>query len=186
MHNPDIEWYTASSLDEYKSLTKEFLRGQLKSTLWHYGPLEDESKTLVSDLQFINTLGLIPTNSQPGVFWNPLHRLQQRAYIEGFTTLEKADRIAQKAQKYSLTVHTKQNSNLATDIYRTPITRSRPGRTYSYGPKDSVQSTLYGLQKKSFMSESWAVLESAVTVSIMDLNWGSNRMWKHVIEILKD
>ncbi len=76
-----IETYKfAESIEDIKRMNIAFLRGEMKATSYHLGPLNSESIPLVDKLIQLNELDYITTNSQPGGLFGCYY---QRSYVSG-------------------------------------------------------------------------------------------------------
>lgn len=76
------KFINAKSIEEIKELNTLFVKGEIAGTCYHLGKLNRESNLILHQLIKINDLGLITTNSQPGIpedVWN--NNYEQRAFL---------------------------------------------------------------------------------------------------------
>lgn len=63
---PDNEaWYEASTYREVLNLNKAFIRGERKTTVYHYGPLNEETTPLISNILRLHEYGFLTHGGQP-------------------------------------------------------------------------------------------------------------------------
>ena len=101
-------FHAAQTFADLLYLTNLYLSGQIASSLSCLSPTYLETNLILDDLLFLNSRGIVTVSSQPGEVeennrgemrgkGDANHR-RQRAYIEGFCTLEVAQSIAENAK----------------------------------------------------------------------------------------
>lgn len=79
--------HIAKTYNDLLSTNRQFLKGLIRATPWHYGPIDDETYPLIKILVKINK-HILTTCSQP-------HTENQRAYIEAIVPNELIDKLLQ-------------------------------------------------------------------------------------------
>ena len=181
---PNI-WFTAKSLSEYQGLIEEFLDRKRYATLWHAGPIENETDELVPVLKHINSLGLIPINSQPGViqFWG-----KQRPYLEAITDELTAKLVLEGLQDHpNVKVFIQQNREKLPKHIKSswPVTSSHEIKWKTYAPTEAVHSCMEYMWSPRYSKTTWNMLNDAYTVFIYDTRWNNKTMWKNIIDALE-
>lgn len=77
----DSYWGNIQTFEELQQAMIMFLSGQLPSNPWHETNVDPETVPLLENLHYLNGLGFITTESQPGTC---SLSDRQRAYIQGF------------------------------------------------------------------------------------------------------
>ncbi len=77
------QWYNAKSFSKILKLNMEFIKGNLSSTPYHYGPIYDMN---VTDLLYLHKNGILTTNGQSNeCYYTQKHSMEQKSYLNGFT-----------------------------------------------------------------------------------------------------
>jgi len=176
---PHPAWYRQDTIAGYQKLMSRFYNGELKSTAWHGGPLEKESFSILSFLKDFNRSGLIPFDSQPGQICleGELPIWKQRAYVNAFCVPELGHKLLELNQVSNIKVatipnHLKQKRKVRDGLSHLwePGDDSTDGDLFAYPASRDLNSWIFTPKARKY-------LRSLVTVSIVDMTWGENRMW---------
>jgi hypothetical protein len=178
--NDFIKCNLADNMYEVKANNIAFLEGKLKSCYSAIG-LHDESNPILDKLLNINRLGLITTNSQPGVF-DTEEDYYQRCYISGiikktdFINLKKIMRILDPEIKI---LNTSKSVKQLQSYYEDDTNTVQPPEWHIIS-KDSNEiftHTIYG--EKWYSCDDFAkciayndIKDKYITVELVDLKWG--------------
>lgn len=169
-------WARARSLQELRTLTADWLRGEVGGFPGYESLPAAETHEITEPLIRLNEVGLLTTGSQPAAMEDDW---RQRAFVEGFATEEDACRIDVKALYSDLHILTFPPGEGGG--YRTPV-----------GVRDGRPVTWNGHADHSFMLEPFedrcsesalSDLREAWFVMVIDLRWGRKG---HLWDVLLD
>jgi hypothetical protein len=184
----DSRWYQETTFAGYQKLMRSFLTGELESTPWHLAPLELESELIFAPLLELNSHGFLTTNSQPGM--RKLIRggfYRQRAWVEGLCAPETAEKLQMRLGDVDgLQVAVAPHSDLQEGFnpYTLPVTKWM-GRASTWHGDGFVIPHTSLLDEAPYSSATWELLTSLNTVAVVDLKWGSQRIWKLLEDLLE-
>lgn len=185
----DSHWYREATFVGYQKLMRSFLTGELRATPWHLAPLELESKTIYESLLKLNSYGFLTTNSQPGM--RKLIRggfYRQRAWVEGLCAPETVEKLQiGLGDVDGLQVAVAPHSGLQDGFnpYTLPVTKWM-GRASTWHGDGFVTSHTSLLDKALYSRATWELLTSLNTIAVVDLKWGSQRIWQLIEDALRD
>lgn len=123
-----MDLWDVDTFDELQDLMLDFLNGDLETTPWHLGPVDDETNLIIYKLKTINDLGFVTTDSQPGICqeitspegkkWNE----RQRGYITGFMEKGKFKKFVKKIMNCDVMII--ENGNPPKIHSREPLTKT--------------------------------------------------------------
>jgi hypothetical protein len=151
MNNERLVYQSVKSFRDLIDINIKFLKGEIKQTYYHLGPVDPETVPLLAKLVEINNYGFYSTNGQPGLFnihyvipeYNDLGELnpnyepnkfadiRQKSYITGLMITSEADKlkefIIKNYPEYNIIVQDFDNfySTISLDIMDYPLTDER-------------------------------------------------------------
>lgn len=169
-------WGKVRSLDELRDLMVEFIEGKVTETPWHLGPLEPESTEIRDHLREINRHGFVTDNSQPGGIYT---EGKQRAYVSGIVTPGMYVRLREFAHAEGYVFASNPGQQLAPSE-TIPVTVGEDGRVWT---RQAV-GVAFPLNDIPLPRGVRRVVEENVTVSLVDVEWGSNRLFDRIAAFL--
>lgn len=190
-------FYGAKNYQQLKELTVKFLKGELKETNSHYGPICEETYLIRSLLIIINELGCVTSSSQPGLIEEDYH---QRAYVTMLIAKKKYDIFKKRIEKKMGKVHVKILSEdliddeiLAEDIpdywQRNRYWVSASFLSDEYFEGHTHLGITEGVNCYSFQDiDIYQELNANYyQIEVVDLNWGQkDLLFREIIKVLLD
>ena len=165
------EWSAAASIDEMSELVIDWLQERTFVLPWHFGPPDDETQRISAHLIALNRRrGIMTENSQPGLENN---LCRQRAYVSGFAAPDTLSHFANTAERAGLGIRTTAEIGPDDPIITEPL--ADPSGPFTYGRPAPVNEL--GLPERAAN----ILANTALTFSIHDLEWGSNKMWSQLL-----
>lgn len=186
------KWFRQTDIAGYQRLMNDFYDRKLHTTPWHGAPLTEESDPIKTDLRFLNEHGYVPFMSQPG--WEGTWEGKQcylRAKVEGICTAEIAAALMSLNGKDGILVaeigHTQKEKRrvkqrLSTGKEEGDGTPDIDGEFFTY-PAITEWYGWFGW-RRLFPRKAKAFMQTLHTVEIMDTEWGSNKMWSYIEDVL--
>lgn len=184
-------WAEPTSLTGLADRTVRWLVGDLHETPGHMGPPDEETDAIRDDLIAINRAGFVTTGSQPGLDPTPAwdgEPWEQRAFLEGYTTPEKAAAVQRAALDAGLVCRVEPVADMplerpwnrdrtpadAVTLHGDHVNTAVPGRWYR-------QTHDMGWGRPWISRDADGALHDSHHVVVVDSHWGERQvLWATV------
>jgi len=175
-----LTWSTAASFRELCEANIRFIRGELRSTPVHGGPIDVESAEIVEGMIELNRKGFLTTASQPALSDG---RHAQRAWVEGFASESTALQLGAKTLHSDLLIAFFAPTEPPSS-WQVPITQD-DGQPFTWAGHSGVDD-LDGFLAECRPSATEELMTAWFVVAI-DPVWGRNDyLWQVLLEPPRD